>query len=111
MRLTQLEPKFLKWNSDTTFTMIDDIKEADGIMFLCPVCYMNNTREDKTVGVHSIICWKPNVPQTTYPAPGRWEMLGTGYDDLELRAGSSSVLLTGGCKAHFFIRNGEIIIC
>lgn len=25
--------------------------------------------------------------------------------------GSSSVLLNGGCNAHFWVRNGEIIFC
>ena len=107
MKLTELEPQFLKWIDDTHFSDVDKIDEADGIFFCCPLC-MKNANMHRP-GVHGVICWEPNVPQTTSPTPGRWNMSGTGYGDLTLTAGSSSILLTGeGCKAHFFITNGEI---
>lgn len=61
-------------------------------------------------GIHSVICWEPNVPQTTNPVPGRWNMNGTGLHDLTLTAGSSSVLVHCDTQAHFFIQNGEIKI-
>ncbi len=38
-------------------------------------------------------------------------MHGTGIADLTLVAGSSSVALQGGCKAHFFVRDGAIVDC
>lgn len=110
MRLTELEPQFLKlcdpaghsFRTDATF------EDNDGLWFLCPVCFKNN---GGNVGTHAIICWKPHVPQTIQPIPGRWAQTGSGFHDLSLVAGSSSVLLSGegGCKAHFFIRNGEIV--
>lgn len=110
MRLADLEPKFLKRTDDRRFQHVDTLAEADGICFLCPKCFAANGW--LRLGVHSVICWSPSVPQTTHPAPGRWNMLGTGYADLTLRAGSSSILLTGdGCKAHFFIENGNIRMC
>lgn len=84
---------------------VDDISSADGVMFLCPKCFQAN---GGSVGTHSIICWRPRVPDDVAPKPGRWELVGTGIDDLTLVAGSSSILLTGGCCAHFFIRNGSI---
>lgn len=105
MKLTELNPTFLKQTGDNSSMQIDDIKEADGVMFSCPVCFKAN---NGLAGTHSIICWQPHVPQTVSPTGGRWSFHGTSYDDLELRAGSSSILLTGGCNAHFFIRNGEI---
>jgi hypothetical protein len=106
MKLTELDPKFLKRVDDHNFNETDLISEADGIMFLCPVCFKNN---NGSKGTHSIICWQPHVPQTTNPIPGRWNFLGTGYDDLELQAGSSSIFLEkADCAAHFFIRNGQI---
>lgn len=105
MKLSELEPTFLKSTGDLTHRQIDDIKEADGIMFLCPVCFAKN---NGPVGTHSIICWQPHVPQDIHPKPGRWKLVGTGYHDLSLVAGSSSIALTGGCNAHFFIRNGNI---
>lgn len=108
MRLVDLEPHFLSRIDDTHFRDVDRFKNADGIRFLCPKCLAANN--GKSPGVHSIICWRPRVPQTTHPIPGRWEFEGTSYSDLTLKAGSSSILLTGeGCKAHFFIRGGEII--
>lgn len=106
MRLTELEPTFVKRISDHEFFTVENLILADGICFLCPKCFQE---KGDSKGVHSIICWAPNVPQTTSPTPGRWEMLGTGFEDLELKAGSSSVLLDGGCRAHFFIRNGEVL--
>lgn len=107
MKLVELEPRFLKiaapdsWNSEGV-----GIKEADGLIFLCPVCFKKN---NGNVGTHSIICWKPHVPQTRTPGPGRWNFLGTGFEDITLQAGSSSIFLTtSDCKAHFLITNGEI---
>jgi hypothetical protein len=107
MKLTDLEPKFLTRIDDMNMREHDDFARADGVMFLCPKCLAESERG--AIGVHSCICWNPSVPQTTKPTPGRWELHGSGYNDLTLVAGSSSVLLTSGCKAHFFIRNGEIV--
>ena len=108
MRLAELEPKFLRRDDDRHFAEVESIGEADGIRFLCPVCFAKNSGPK---GTHGVICWSPKVPQTTSPVPGRWEMHGSGVDDLTLVAGSSSVLLNGGCGAHFFVRNGEIVGC
>lgn len=83
--LSELEPEFLRWIDDHHFERCDSIGEADGILFVCPKCFINNGRQRP--GVHSIICWEPNVPQTTKPAPGRWNLVGTGIHDLSLVAG------------------------
>jgi len=87
------------WIPAETFT------EADGVGFLCPVCFEEN---GGPVGTHAVICWRPHVPSHVDPKPGRWEFAGTTLDDLTLVAGSSSVLLRGGCGAHFFVRSGRI---
>lgn len=107
MKLTELEPQFLKREDDTHFRHVDAITEADGLMFVCPKCFEANRRQRP--GVHSVICWSPSVPQTTSPTPGRWNLVGTGFDDLSLVRGTASILLTSGCEAHFFITNGEIV--
>lgn len=108
--LADLEPAFLKREDDTHFRIVPTISEADGVEFLCPKCFEANGR--RRPGVHGIICWAPSVPQTTSPTPGRWEMVGAGMNDLTLKAGSSSVLLTGdGCRAHFFIEGGNVRMC
>ncbi len=105
--LTDLRPQLLKiideksWRNEGV-----SFAEADGLLFLCPVCF---DACGGSVGCHSIICWQPHVPQTITPIPGRWAFQGTSLEDLTLVAGSSSIHLTGpGCGAHFYIRNGRI---
>jgi len=105
MRLTELEPRFLKWINDREYRHDATRQEADGLMFLCPKCFKAN---GGPVGTHVVVCWQPNVPQTTFPVPGRWKLVGTGFGDLSLVAGSSSILLTSGCKWHGFVTNGEV---
>lgn len=106
MKLADLDPRFIRRIDDTLFDFVEEIDQADGLLFLCPACFGANGGPR---GTHSIICWRPRVPLTTSPKRGRWEFEGSGLEDLTLVAGSSSVLLTGGCRAHFFIRNGEVI--
>ncbi len=107
MRLLDLSPEFLHLVSPGCHLLVSAIEDADGIMFLCPVCFRAN---GGAIGTHMIICWTPDIPLSEFPRPGRWRFEGTGYDDLTLVAGSSSILLTGkGCEAHFFIRNGQIV--
>lgn len=84
---------------------VETIAEADGIRFLCPKCFTTNGGPR---GTHSVICWRPRVAAHITPGPGRWEFEGSGLADLTLVAGSSSILLHGGCNAHFWIRAGEI---
>lgn len=104
MRLSELEPEFIKILDEKSH-MPSSLTEADGLFFLCPKCFAENKGP---VGTHAIICWRPRVSQDRDPKPGRWEFVGTGIDDLKLVAGSSSILLTSGCMAHFFIRDGRI---
>lgn len=106
MRLTDLEPQYLKRIDDAHWRHDATREDADGLMFLCPVCFKANSGP---IGTHRVICWRPHVPQTTRPTPGRWEIQGANFDDLSLVAGSSSVALQGGCNAHFFVRGGEIV--
>lgn len=108
LTLEQLNAKFLKRTSSHSFKNVDTIAEADGVQFLCPKCFVANKG---AIGTHSVICWSPSVPQDTQPTPGRWSLIGTGIKDLTLQAGSSSVQLTSGCGAHFFVQCGEIKPC
>ena len=108
LQLTDLDARFLKVDDETHYHTVDNIGDADGVLFLCPKCFRENSG---SVGTHSVLCWSPKVPQSIPPAPGRWNMVGTGLGDLSLVAGSSSVLLTSGCQAHFYVRNGEISDC
>ncbi len=78
--------------------------DADGIMFDCPKCVDTPRR-------HVVICWSPGVDPQRYPKPGRWSIIGTTFDDLSLVAASSSIQLTTGCMAHFYVRDGAIVDC
>jgi hypothetical protein len=109
MKLTELEPRFIRYEKRPDgefFVDVDSITEATGIIFLCPKCWKSN---GDSVGTHSVICWTPAVPPEVNPKPGRWSFVGTGLHDLTLVAGSSSILLTAGCKWHGWIRSGEIV--
>ncbi len=101
-----------KWERDASGeTFRDDcpsIELAQGLICLCPVCFLKN---DGPVGTHSVICWFQNrgIPDDVFPKPGRWNPSGTGVHDITfVPPGSTSVLLThAGCGWHGFIQNGR----
>lgn len=101
MRFVKLEPEFLRNDGET----VESINAAHGVMFLCPKCF---TLKGGPVGVHQICCWCPGAPGV---AGARWELKGTGFSDLSLVGGSSSVRIIGGCAAHFFVTAGKIEFC
>lgn len=107
MKLTDLQPEFIKLESEDTWRTVSSTlaADADGLMFLCPKCFVET---NGPIGCHRVICWKPHVPLTIHPRPGRWQFEGKSFYDLSLKASSSSILLLGGCGAHFFIEAGEI---
>jgi hypothetical protein len=109
MKLTELDASLLKIESPTSHRIVKTVPEADGVCFQCPVCFAVNKGPE---GVHYILCWRPQVPLTVNPGPGRWEFKGNTIADLSLdnSPGASSVLIQPpGCSAHFHIRNGEIV--
>lgn len=105
MKLRELEGELIHWDpaEPDRFRAVDTVGEANGVWFLCPKCFREN---DGPVGTHRIICWAPEVPLTQTPGPGRWNLVGTGLDDLSLVAGSSSIQLTGGCQWHGWVKSG-----
>jgi len=107
MKLRELEASFVKWRLPDSFQDVDQLSEADGLRFLCPVCWERNSGP---VGTHAILCWfTARVPPDLRPGPGRWNPQGTGLHDLSfVPPGKPSVQLTAGCMAHFHIVNGEI---
>lgn len=118
-KLRELEPQFIVRRVDREanpnvdqehWVHVDELEQADGVMFLCPKCFAEN---GGAVGTHVIVCWfEDRVPASVTPSPGRWNPRGTGYDDLSFvpGRGSSSVRLTGGCRWHGFVENGSVSI-
>ncbi len=114
MTLRELEAEFYRYVDEQDgrilWRLVETLAQAHGVMFLCPKCYQEN---GGAVGTHRVICWSRSrgVPDEAQPKPGRWPLLGTGLDDLTLDGdppGTASVLLTNGCGAHFFVKNGEV---
>lgn len=85
---------------------VEKLEDADGVMYLCPLCFKNN---GGPVGTHRVLNWfVGRVPKDADPKPGRWIPHGTGLHDLTFVGPSStSVLLAGGCNWHGFVRNGD----
>lgn len=101
--LRQLEGAFIRRLDDRSWAHTEVIAEADGLWYACPKCFIANRG---LRGTHYVLCWQPHVPLDVSPGPGRWDIVGTNLDDVELVAGSSSVLLTSGCAWHGFVRGG-----
>jgi len=109
MKLVDLEPQFHrieKRTDGTFFPDVDDLASAQGIRFLCPVCFAANAGP---VGTHCVIAWFKDrgVPDDETPGPGRWIPSGTGYTDLTL---TPSIHLSGegGCGWHGHVTAGEV---
>lgn len=107
MRLIDLDASFRKLIDATSHMEVKNLSEADGIIFLCPKCFVDLKGK---YGCHSVLCWfEGKVPDSLDPKPGRWNPVGTGLTDLSFVPGrkSNSVLLTSGCKWHGFVTNGD----
>lgn len=85
----------------------DKLKRADGIKYLCPVCFWKNGGK---VGTESCLHWfTDKVADGAYPGPGRWNPVGTSIDDVTFGPpGSYSVRLTG--HWHGYIEHGTVRI-
>ena len=110
MKLRELDGKFVRLVTEdghTFYETVDRLEDAQGIMFLCPLCFERNSG---SIGTHSVLCWFMNrgVPDSEDPKPGRWTPSGSGLDDLTfVGPAAASVLLTSGCNWHGFVRNGD----
>lgn len=86
---------------------VENAGDAQGVMFLCPLCYAKN---GGPVGTHRVLCWfsRCGVPDFADPRPGRWIPDGDTLDDVTfIGPAAASVLLTSGCRWHGFVRNGD----
>lgn len=107
-RLAELDALLVRHHSGPpeTYEPVDALADADGLMLLCPKCFATN---GGPVGTHSVLCWfVGRVPDDVDPKPGRWRPAGAGIDDLTfIGPGAASVLLTGGCGWHGYVRDGS----
>jgi len=87
------------------------LSEAQGIMFLCPLCFKNN---NGPIGTHSICISFENrnvsdecVSRNSEGQPAKWDIIGgTGLNDLQL---SPSILINAGhCQWHGWIGSAGV---
>lgn len=98
-RLANLDASFVHLESpDGAFREVSTIGEANGVLFDCPKC-----------GRHSVLCWSRSrgVPDGIEPGPGRWEMTGSGLDDLTLSPSIDLSRNGSGCGWHGWVKNGD----
>ncbi len=87
---------------------IDSLEQAQGLTFLCPKCFLENSGP---VGTHSCEVTFENRgvsdEQGTQNKQGgvRWTVSGAGLHDLTI---TPSILLIGGCDWHGFITTGWV---
>jgi hypothetical protein len=104
-----LEAQFIRYeerDGHIYHVHVDKLEEADGILFLCPKCFVENAGN---LGTHAVICWfVGKVSGDVHPRPGRWVPSGTSYEDLTfVGPAAASVLLTAGCNWHGFVKQGS----
>lgn len=112
MRLTELEPLFIRYESREAdeYKVPVPLAEAQGIFFLCPVCF---TKNNGPVGTHGVeVTFRDRGvaddqgSHNTAGEPSRWAVTGTGVEDLTLTP--SIHLASSPCAWHGFITNGEV---
>lgn len=94
--------------------------EAQGIHFLCPLCFTKNAGNKGTHWVNVTFADR-GVPDNLGShdhegKPVRWTVSGDGADNLTIEIPPAfqhltlvpSILLIGGCGWHGFITNGEV---
>ena len=109
IKLTDLEPEWVI-ATDGSHARSDQltIVNAQGILFLDPVEF---TKNGGPIGTSSVLVWfrGRGVPDDKEPRPGRWDVAGTGFDDLTL---SPSIDLTVQGEFpdrwHGFIKAGRV---
>ena len=118
MRLLDLGACFIRWGLLTLngvgFYKTEAIDKAQGVMFLCPKCFIANGGQ---VSTHMVVCWSRNrgAPDDATPLPGRWRIEGAGLHDLTLDAEPPehrrSIQVGSPCNAHFNVTGGEATMC
>ena len=103
MKLTDLDPHFIKRSAQFEYDYTDDIKKAEGLSMKCPACHWAFARGRGGVdNVHSITLWRPS---------GAWDFVGHDYRDLSAMSGRIVCEITTGCQSRFHIKAGRVDFC
>jgi hypothetical protein len=121
MKLTELEPQFMTYetrpypsvDAGNYLHHVGTLVEAQGVQFLCPVCFVKNSGP---IGTHVIeVSFAGRGVQDNQGShnregqPSRWNATGTGYSDLTT---TPSILIDPALPScagwHGYITNGEV---
>jgi Family of unknown function (DUF6527) len=110
VRLIDLEPRFVRYEEGgIRDSRITALAEAQGLWFLCPLCFAQNHGPVGTHTCETTFEGRGALPEqgshNKEGKPTRWNVSGTNFQNLTL---SPSIQLQGGCNWHGFITNGEI---
>ena len=98
MKLTDLDPHFLRQRDKQTFVATDDLHEAVALQLRCPCCHWAFRHNHQAV--HRVTVWRPRAG---------WDFGGSGYGDLSFIAGRGDVVaVTPSCGAPFTVRAGKV---
>ena len=104
MKLTDLDPHFIRRCDRFEYEATDNIDKADGIVMQCPACHWSFGRgRTPDAHVHRVTLWQPET--------GEWRFTGHDYRDLSAMAGRVVVAVTTGCQSRFHIRTGRVDFC
>lgn len=87
-------------------TQVPTLADADGIQFLCPLCFLKN---EGVVGTHRVAVYfqgrgaPPHIGKNSEGQTARWEVMGNDFLDLTL---SPSIHIKSGCGWHGWIEHG-----
>jgi Family of unknown function (DUF6527) len=111
MKLTELEPRFVRYETrpDGQYLVHVPLAAAQGIEFLCPVCFARNRGPVGTHLIEVTFADRGARPEQGSHGrdgqPTRWVVSGTGVADLTL---TPSIDTTPGCTWHGFVTNGQV---
>lgn len=104
-----LNPQFPADYRMKGYRYVDTLAEADGLIFLCPLCFAKN---GGAVGTHGVAIPFPNAPDGQYirgrdGSTPKWRVVGgSTLDDLQLAP--SIQLLGDGCNWHGFVGSSGV---
>lgn len=104
MKLTELEPQFIRYKGDkhAGHSHVASLAEAQGIRFLCPTC-----KVDYGDDCHSIVLpFRGRNVDASINGGHQWDVSGTDSSNLTLKPSVNAA--GGGCRWHGWVTNGEV---
>jgi Family of unknown function (DUF6527) len=112
VKLTDLEPDFVRYDGEKITICGETFASAQGIWFLCPACFATN---NGPIGTHTVAVTFEGRGATPGQGshgkdgkPTRWKASGTDFEDLTLTPSIKLEGGEGGCAWHGHVTKGAI---